>query len=440
MTVDEIFTSESEHLYFRLIAARNALNAANDSDTIQVLNEILDETLNNIDRIGTEEEIAAAEEIVVRKSNKTVKDYLSCQKFNLIATAVMFVTAVGAALALLMIIVGSSDKVKPIVAVVIVAAGIIGMAFFVSRYMKKRMDQAREELKGKTVIGVKINTGVATTSTKTTTSSSASTKKEKSSSSSSSSASVGKTKVVRNYFGVIKVVLLLAIIAVLGFTVYTKRTQIVDSIKIIMYNIGLYDPAPAADSERFAEIRTTLINKRKGIYYNKAEDLFANEQYAEAAEMYNQCYGYKDDVEAKILLSNNCKYYVEAEDAVADSMIKARIALNNIKLPFDNVTIRGKKIKNVEVLLGQYTKYLDYVGIYSAGEETFNITDFSKDKNFNVFVVEKKLGKLELSNATDMEDYDYVVQKKSGEDVIKWYIAQDNVLKVTAEGEIKLRK
>ena len=65
MTVDEIFTSESEHLYFRLIAARNALNAANDSDTIQVLNDILDETLNNIDRIGTDEEIAAAEVPIV---------------------------------------------------------------------------------------------------------------------------------------------------------------------------------------------------------------------------------------------------------------------------------------------------------------------------------------------------------------------------------------
>ena len=52
MTVDEIFSSESEHLYFRLIAARNALNAANDNETRQVLNEILDDTLNNISRIG----------------------------------------------------------------------------------------------------------------------------------------------------------------------------------------------------------------------------------------------------------------------------------------------------------------------------------------------------------------------------------------------------
>ena len=54
MTVDEIFSSESEHLYFRLIAARNALNAANDNETRQVLNEILDDTLNNISRIGTD--------------------------------------------------------------------------------------------------------------------------------------------------------------------------------------------------------------------------------------------------------------------------------------------------------------------------------------------------------------------------------------------------
>ena len=430
MTVDEIFSSESEHLYFRLIAARNALNAANDADTIQVLNGILDDTLNNIDRIGTDEEIAAAEEIVVRKNNKTVKEYLSCQKFNLIATAVMFVTAVGAALALLMIIIGSSDKVKPIISVVIIAAFIIGVAVFVSRYMKKKMDAARENLKGRTVIGCRINT------TRKTASPAASTaKKEKA----SSSSSAGRTKVVRNYFGVIKVVLVLAVIGVLGYLVYDKRHEIVDSTKIIMYNIGLYDPAPEADSERFAEIRNTLINKRKGISFNEAEKLFNEGKYFEAAEQYNASYGYRDDIEDKILLANNCGHYAEAEQLITTSMYQARVELSKIKLPFKNVKVNGKGVKDVELLLDQYTRHLDFIGIYGSGDDVFNIKDFVI-KNNNLYISENKLGMMKVSSDIDREGYVYMVEKKSGENVTKWYIASDHVLKVAGEEEKKLKK
>ena len=155
MTVDEIFSSESEHLYFRLIAARNALNAATDSETVQVLNDILDETLNSISRIGTDEEIAAAEEIVVRKSNKTVKDYLNSKKFSLIATAIMAAMGLIAVLVLAIIIFGSnSSKVKPIITVVLFSAGVIGASYFVANYMKKKMTAAKASLNGKTVIGL----------------------------------------------------------------------------------------------------------------------------------------------------------------------------------------------------------------------------------------------------------------------------------------------
>ena len=428
MTVDEIFSSESEHLYFRLIAARNALNAADDSDTIQVLNDILDETLNNIDRIGTDEEIAAAEEIVVRKSNKTVKEYLNCQKFSLIATAVMFVTAVGAALALLMIVIGSSDKIKPIITVVIVAGFIITAAVFVSNYMKKRMAQAKEALKGRTVIGCRINTNTKTTS-------SAGTKRE----SSKTSSAKTKTKVVRNYFGIIKVVLVVGIIGALGFTVYTKRNDIVVSIKTIMYNIGLYDPAPEANSERFAEIRNTLINTRKGICYREAEKLFEEGKYFEAADMYNSSYGYSDDIESKILLANNCGHYAEAEKLIETSMYQARVELNKIKLPFSNVKVNGKGVKNVELLLSQYTRHLDYIGIYGSGDDVFNIKDFVQ-KNNTLYISENKLGLIKVDTECDREGYAYMVEKKYGESTTKWYIAQDHVLKVTADGEKKLKK
>lgn len=443
MTVDEIFTSESEHLYFRLIAARNALNAASDSDTIQVLNDILDETLNNIDRIGTDEEIAAAEEIVVRKSNKTVKDYLSSQKFALIATAVMFTAAVGAALALLIIILGGGDiskMIKPIITVVIIAGGIIGMAFFVAKYMKKRMNTACEQLNGRTVIGCRINTGVK--SQKSTSSSTASTSSSPASSTKqreSRPVSHTKTKVYRNYFGVIKVVLLLAIIAVLGFIAFSKRHEIVDSAKTIMFNIGLYDPAGDASSEKFAEIRNTLINKRKGICYNEAERLFSEEKFFEAAEMYNNSYGYNDEIDEKIRVANNCGYYVNAEELVKTSMYKARVELNKIKLPFSGYRIGGKGTKNVDLILKQYTRYLDFTGIYGSGDDAFNIMDFIV-KNNAVYILENKLGEMKIITDVDREGYEYKVEKKVGEEVTEWYITTDHVLKVTAEGEMRLKK
>ena len=444
MTVDEIFTSESEHLYFRLIAARNALNAANDSDTIQVLNDILDETLNNIDRIGTDEEIAAAEEIVVRKSNKTVKDYLSSQKFALIATAVMFTAAVGAALALLIIILGGGDiskMIKPIITVVIIAGGIIAMAFFVAKYMKKRMNTACEQLNGRTVIGCRINTGAKSTrpasssTTSTSSSSAATTTKQRE----SRPASHTKTKVYRNYFGVIKVVLILGVIAVLGFLAFSKRNEIVDGAKTIMFNIGLYDPAGDANSEKFAEIRNTLINKRKGICYNEAERLFSEEKFFEAAEMYNNSYGYNNEIDEKIRIANNCGYYVNAEELVKTSMYKARVELNKIKLPFSGFKIGGKGTKNVDLILKQYTRYLDFTGIYGSGDDVFNIMDFIV-KNNAVYIIENKLGEMKISTDIDREGYEYKVEKKNGEEVTEWYIATDHVLKVTAEGEKRLKK
>ena len=444
MTVDEIFSSESEHLYFRLIAARNALNAANDSDTIQVLNDILDDTLNSIDRIGTDEEIAAAEEIVVRKSNKTVKDYRSSQKFALIATAVMFVAAVGAALALLLIILGGGDiskMIKPIVTVVIIGGGIFAMAFFVTKYMKKRMNAAREQLNGRTVIGCRINTGTKTVSTKSTSSSTSASSSSASATKQRESrpASTTKTKVYRNYFGIIKWVVILGVIGALAFVVFTKRAEIVDSAKTIMFNIGIYDPAGDANSERFAEIRNTLINKRKGICYNEAEKLFAEEKFFEAAEMYNNSYGYNDEIEAKITLANNCGHYVNADELVKTSMYQARVELNKIKLPFSGVKIGGKGTKNVDLVLKQYTRYLDFTGVYGSGDDTFNIKDFVV-KNNQVYIVENKLGEMKISSDIDREGYEYLVEKKSGEDVTRWYIATDHVLKVTGEEEKRLKK
>ena len=47
---------------------------------------------------------------------------------------------------------------------------------------------------------------------------------------------------------------------------------------------------------------------------------------------------------------------------------------------------------------------------------------------------------MKISTDIDREGYEYKVEKKNGEEVTEWYIATDHVLKVTAEGEKRLKK
>gem|GEM_PF-5009578 len=458
MTVDEIFSSESEHLYFRLIAARNALNAANDNETRQVLNEILDDTLNNISRIGTDEEIAAAEEIVVRKSNKNVKDYLSCQKFSLIASAVAFAAIVISVLALILIIVGANNsKVKAIITVVLIGGGISAMALLVASYMKKRMATAKESLKGKTVIGARIDTGVKSTATNTAASytpapepkpvapaapaatvtapapgrptvsrpaPAARPKNER-----TASRKQKGPKVVRNYFGFLKILIPLAVVAVLGFVVYTNWAKIESSIKNIMYNVGLTDPAPKADVERFKELNAKLVEVKNIVYYNEADRLFKDGQYAEAAELYNKCLLFKD-AEAKRVEARNEDYYQQALKQSSVSLINTIKILNQITLPY----------KNTKSLLIRYSKYTPYVNYtYENDTDRFAIKDFVF-KDYVIYINEERMGLKRIENIVDKEGYEFEVIEKKGDTEIKWYIAEDHVLKVSAEGNKTLKR
>ncbi len=489
MTVDEIFSSESEHLYFRLIAARNALNAANDNETRQVLNEILDDTLNNISRIGTDEEIAAAEEIVVRKSNKNVKDYLSCQKFSLIASAVAFAAIVISVLALILIIVGANNsKVKAIITVVLIGGGISAMALLVASYMKKRMATAKESLKGKTVIGARIDTGVKSTATNTAASYTPAPEPKpvapaapaapavympggnSSAASNVSSAPAEEApytapaatvtapapgrptvsrpapaarpknertasrkqkgpKVVRNYFGFLKILIPLAVVAVLGFVVYTNWAKIESSIKNIMYNVGLTDPAPKADVERFKELNAKLVEVKNIVYYNEADRLFKDGQYAEAAELYNKCLLFKD-AEAKRVEARNEDYYQQALKQSSVSLINTIKILNQITLPY----------KNTKSLLIRYSKYTPYVNYtYENDTDRFAIKDFVF-KDYVIYINEERMGLKRIENIVDKEGYEFEVIEKKGDTEIKWYIAEDHVLKVSDEGNKTLKR
>lgn len=434
MTVDEIFSSESEHLYFRLIAARNALNAATDSETVQVLNDILDETLNSISRIGTDEEIAAAEEIVVRKSNKTVKDYLNSKKFSLIATAIMAAMGLIAVLVLAIIIFGSnSSKVKPIITVVLFSAGVIGASYFVANYMKKKMNAAKASLKGKTVIGLKIDTEQKPQQKTTTVSEKKTTTKTKG------------PKVVRNYFGFVKVLVIVGALAAAGFFIYTKRDDIIDGTKTILYNIGLYDPGDQYDVNKWKEIHGRLVDVKKRIYYIKAEELYKEaesnldkDKYAEASEMYAKCIGY-EDAEAKSTEASNYNYYLQAKEQVTTDMIRARnILKNNIKVPCI-ITDNGREV-NIEKLIEEYNKYIDLTGNYGTGTNRFNIENFAK-KTDGIYIQEKRLGWKRIETRCDREGYTVkVAERKGDEDYIYWYISKDNVVRVTAESEEVINK
>jgi len=416
MTVDEIFSSESEHLYFRLIAARNALNAAGDSETEQVLNDILDETLNNISRIGTDEEIAAAEEIVVRKSNKTVKEYLNSQKFMMIAKIIMGVTALAAVLSLVMIIIASDQKVKPIISVVLIAAAIIGASWFVYSYMKKKMEAARSALKGKTVIGCKIDNGTKTAEI-------SSGKRETKVKDRASS-----PKVVRNFGGVIKAVLIIAVLAVAAFLVYTNRTKIVDSAKIIMYNIGLSNPAPDYSVEKYKEINAKLVSVKNGVYYDHAQKLFSEKNYTEACAMFEKCIGFRDS-EARLAETRNYEYYSLAEKELPTSMLQALIYLKKITLPF----------KNAEGRLKNYATHVEYIAVYGKGDNKFNLKDFAV-KDYSLYIYEERMGYKKVASSCDREGYAYKVVEREGENGVTWYIASDHVLKVTPEEETVFRK
>ena len=504
MTVDEIFSSESEHLYFRLIAARNALNAANDNETRQVLNEILDETLNNISRIGTDEEIAAAEEIVVRKSNKDVKDYLSCQKFSLIASAVAFTAIVISVLALILIIVGANNasKIKAIITVILFGGGISAMALMVVSYMKKRMATAKESLKGKTVIGARIDTGVRSTATNTAASyapveepkpapvasytapaaPAAPTASYTAPAASAAPAAPAYTapatpaaptapapaaptytapnaaagtqsrpaqgrpapaarpkperarkqkgpKVVHNYFGIVKILIPLAVVAVLAFFVYTNWDKIHSSIKNIMYNVGLTDPAPKADVERFKELNAKLVEVKNIVYYNEAEKLFNDGKYSEAAELYNKCLLFKD-AEARRVEAKNEDNYQKALKESEVSLINTIKILNQITLPY----------KNAKALLIKYSRYTPYVNYtYENDTDRFSIKDFVF-KDYVIYIKEERLGLKRIENVVDREGYEFEVIEQKGDSVIKWYIAEDHVLKVSDEGTKTLKR
>ena len=438
MTVDEIFSSESEHLYFRLIAARNALNAATDSETVQVLNDILDETLNNISRIGTDEEIAAAEEIVVRKSNKTVKDYLNSKKFSLIATAVMAAMGLIAVLVLAIIIFGSnSSKVKPIITVVLFSAGVIGASYFVANYMKKKMNAAKASLKGKTVIGLRMRIDSEP-------------KPQAKAPAASEKKTAAKTKtkgpkVVRNYFGFVKVIVIIGALAAAGIFIYTKRNDIIDGTKTILYNIGLYDPGDQYDVNKWKEIHGRLVDVKKRIYYIKAEELYAEaeseldrDKYAEASEMYAKCIGY-EDAEAKSTEASNYSYYLQAKEQVVTDMIRARnILKNNIKVPCI-ITDNNKEV-NIEKLIEEYNKYIDLTGNYGTGTNRFNIENFAK-KPDGIYIQEKRMGWKRIETRCDREGYTIkVAERKGDEDYIYWYISKDNVVRVTAESEEVINK
>ncbi|MBR4815900.1 MAG: hypothetical protein IKZ73_01385, partial [Lachnospiraceae bacterium] len=240
----------------------------------------------------------------------------------------------------------------------------------------------------------------------------------------------------------------LAIVAVLGFFVYTNWAKIESSIKNIMYNIGLTDPAPKYSLENYNKLNGQLRDVIKSVYYNEADKLYeeakelakrsdvkaASVKYAEAAEVFSNCNVFKD-AEDRYTRSKNFEYYYQAQVDVEQSMIKALATLSNIKPTKPEFDYAGRVIKLTE----KYSSYTSLVDTYEGGGERFSIKDFAM-KDSALSIQEERMGWKKVEAKVDREGYKYEIIEKKGDTVIKWYISDEYVLKVTDDGEVTLKR
>lgn len=404
MTRDEIFSNELEYLYFRLVAARNALNETNDPDTEHCLYDILTQTLDKIERKGSDEDRAAASEIVVRKSNKYARYILTNQKLVLLATVGAVLIGAGALFGIIMILIGGESKLKPSLILGGVAAVVISALVVIIKIKKGRMDVAREHLKGKTVIGARINTLTS--------------KELAVRDSDKSVRSRGdQPKVVHNFRGVFVFALVVVILLIGFFVVKTKGGDIVRSAKILMVNIGLNPNKPEYSYDNYVELSDKLQRTHDKLCYDKALELISKKDYTSAYETLKEIpiksnYG---DAEAKKKEITGYIKYEEAMKTAATSLYEAAPALAEV--PSDLPEI-GEK--------ADYYKTLNSTrGTYDNGATTFVIRDFVVDGD-KVYLVEDSRGKLEIVK-NDRPGAIYKALEKSSGNEISWYVYEDKV-------------
>lgn len=416
MTRDEIFSSELEYLYFRLVAARNALNETRDPDTEHCLYEILTQTLDKIDRKGSEEDRAAASEIVVRKSNKYARYILTNQKIVLFSTIAAVLIGIGAVLAIIMILLGSEDKLTPSLLVGGIGAILVIAIVVVIKYKKGKMEIAREHLKGKTVIGARINTCTVKDA-------------EESDNDRSSRSYSSSPKVVHNFKGVLITAIIIVAALIVVFVVKNKGEEIKVGAMNMMSKIGLNPDKPEYSHDNWVAINDSLQEAHDRICYSEANKLIKEKNYVEADKylsMIPLTSSYKDTETIKKDVKNHIKYEEASElskTSLADSLAKL------FELP--------KDFLDVEELINKYLLYTNCKGVYENNGKKFVIKDF-KDENGKIYLISED-GEMVVSQST-RPDALFRAKESSGGNDIMWYISETSVLRIQDTSELKYIK
>lgn len=416
MTRDEIFSSELEYLYFRLVAARNALNETRDPDTEHCLYEILTQTLDKIDRKGSEEDRAAASEIVVRKSNKYARYILTNQKIVLFSTIAAVLIGIGTVLAIIMILLGSEDKLTPSLLVGGIGAILVIAIVVVVKYKKGKMEIAREHLKGKTVIGARINTCTVKDA-------------EDSDNDRSSRSYSSSPKVVHNFKGVLVTAIIIVAALIVVFVVKNKGEEIKVGAMNLMSKIGLNPDKPEYSHDNWVAINDSLQEAHDRICYSEANKLIKEKNYVGADKylsMIPLTSSYKDTEVIKKDVKNHIKYE-EASELSKTSLVDSLAKL--FELP--------KDFLDVEELINKYLLYTNCKGVYDNNGKKFVIKDF-KEKNGKIYLISED-GEMVVSQST-RPDALFRAKESSGGNDIMWYISETSVLRIQDNSELKYIK
>lgn len=441
MTESEIFTDESEALYYRLRAIRDELERSEDTEIDDVLNKMLASTYDSIESSASAEYKEKAKSIVVKKNDPNVSSVLFQEKMlsvESIGGVVLLLGGIGAAA---FSIFGTGTFNFNLKAVIFLFVGVA--AFVASRLLQKfsmaRLKEDYKALEGKTIIGMKLkkrdfNDGDNGTARM----------KE--------IAEQGKKKSIKV---AVIILVILAVILVGGYLAYTKvlqPSQKYDSAEqafksknysqaLNLYNElddGYKDTAAKKEALRliqnldndydrdfestikavnefgldYKDIADEVTAKKNEFYYNKAEESFKLKKYAEAADYYGKASGY-NDADTKKDNAVALGYYYDAEDKAKTSIKDALIVLNGNRV----------SVLDAKELIATYDKYLTMTGKYSVGEDVFNITGYSRNGK-TYYLTETTLGKL-MMQASDNAEYEYMVA--IGEDNV-YYVNKDQIL------------
>ena len=441
MTESEIFTDESEALYYRLRAIRDELERSEDEENDEVLNQMLKSTFESIEESASAEYKEKARSIVVKKNDPNVSSILFQEKMLKVESIAGIVLLLGGIAGAAFSMFGTGSFTFGLKAVIFLFVGIAAFVSskFLTKFSMARMQESYKALEGKTIIGMRLkkrdfgdgdNNGSARMK---------------------AIAEEGKKKSIK--FAVIALVIL-AILLVGGYLVFTKVIQpsgkyeeAEQAFKAMKYSeaISLYnelDPSykdvekkkealkyiTSSENEfenainavnnfgtDYRPVMDELTEKKNSYYYEKGGECLTAKNYEKAAEFFSKTLGYKD-ADAKKEQATQYAAYYDAEKKSETSLLDALTVLNGNHV----------SVLDGQNLITEYQKYVPLTGKYSLEDDTFDITGYCRKKT-QYYVKEKTRGDLPIYISDDSE-YVYMVVIADGDNEEKWYVNKDQVV------------